>query len=170
MNALSLFTKLYGVLRNYGMPFWVMTPLRRSVRSLANWYLPRYLAKPVEPSNLYDNSLIVSLTSFPGRINDVWQVIESLKRQTVKPSKIILWLSLEQFPSKNQIPKSLTKIEDDLFSIRLVDEDFRSHKKYLPLLVLILRLLSNLFYFQNIFLIFFCLFLHLQKIYKKHLF
>ena len=130
MNALSLFTKLYGVLRNYGMPFWVMTPLRRSVRSLANWYLPRYLAKPVAPSNLYDNSLIVSLTSFPGRINDVWQVIESLKRQTVKPSKIILWLSLKQFPSKNQIPKSLTKIEDDLFSIRLVDEDFRSHKKY----------------------------------------
>ena len=59
MNALSLFTKLYGGLRNYGMPFWVMTPLRRSVRCLANWYLPRYLAKPVAPSNLYDNSLTI---------------------------------------------------------------------------------------------------------------
>lgn len=130
MNALSLFTKSYGLLRNYGMPFWIMTPLRRLVRSIANWYLPRFLAKPVAPSSLYDNDLIVSLTSFPGRINDVWKVIESLKRQTVKPGRIILWLSIQQFPSKSQIPQSLTKLEDELFSIRLVDEDFRSHKKY----------------------------------------
>ena len=42
--------------------------------------------------------IIVSLTSFPGRINEVWICIESLMRQTFKPDAIELWLSLKQFP------------------------------------------------------------------------
>ena len=118
------------MLRNYGMPYWIMTPIRRIVRNLANWYLPQYLARPAETKCLHNDNLIVSLTSFPDRIDDVWKVIESLKRQTVRPGKIILWLSSEQFPDKGQMPSSLLSLEDSLFKIRFVSGDFRSHKKY----------------------------------------
>ena len=76
------------------------------------------------------NNLIVSFTSFPARINDVWKVVVSLKNQSMLPEKIILWLSKEQFPSRNSIPQSLLSQEDNLFTIRMVDGDLRSHKKY----------------------------------------
>jgi hypothetical protein len=74
--------------------------------------------------------IIVSLTSFPARINSVWMVIESMKRQTKKPSKIILWLSRKQFPNECDIPISILNRQDDLFEIRMVDGDIKSHKKY----------------------------------------
>ena len=74
--------------------------------------------------------LIVSLTSFPARINNVWQVVECMLRQTYQPDKIILWLSKEQFPTEESIPQSLRDREGAVFEIRMVDGDIRSHKKY----------------------------------------
>lgn len=130
MNVLNLFVNSYSHLKNYGMPYWVMTPARRLVRSLAYRCLPAYLNTQAELSNKRCKGLIVSLTSFPARINDVWQVVECMKRQTLLPEKIILWLSQEQFPTKEYVPQNLRDREDDLFSIRLVEGDTRSHKKY----------------------------------------
>lgn len=51
-------------------------------------------------------------------------------RQTYQPAKIILWLSKEQFPHPEDIPKTLRDREGELFEIRMVDGDIRSHKKY----------------------------------------
>lgn len=131
MNALNFFTKLYGSLRNYPcVPFWVLTPFRKIVRYGANIVLPKYLAKPHVIKGKVEKGLIISFTSFPARINDVWQVVESLKNQSVLPENIILWLSMEQFPERKCIPDSLWKEVDDLFEIRMVDEDIRSHKKF----------------------------------------
>ncbi len=130
MNVLDLFVNSYALLKNYGMPYFVMTPFRRVVRKMSNNYLPKYLSKPAKLSDKRCKGLIVSLTSFPARINDVWQVIECMKRQTLLPEKIILWLSNEQFPTKESVPQNLRDREDDLFSIRMVDGDIRSHKKY----------------------------------------
>ncbi|MDE6292860.1 MAG: glycosyltransferase [Bacilli bacterium] len=75
--------------------------------------------------------VIVSLTSFPGRINIVWKTIVTLLNQTYKPNKIILWLSENQFESKESLPKKLRILEDYGLEIRMVPEDFKSHKKYL---------------------------------------
>lgn len=130
MNVLDLFVNSYSLLKNYGLPYWVMTPVRRIVRKWAYKYLPSYLNKPFQLSNKRYSGLVVSLTSFPARINDVWQVVECMKRQTLLPEKIILWLSLDQFPSKDLLPQNLRDREDNLFSIRLVEGDIRSHKKY----------------------------------------
>jgi hypothetical protein len=130
MNALNILAKFYGLQRNYGLPIWVMTPLRRATRSFANWYLPKYLSKPVVRKGLSGEKMIVSFTSFPARIMDVWKVVESLKRQSLLPEKIILWLSKEQFPTEDTIPDSLWKQVDNLFEIRMVEGDIRSHKKY----------------------------------------
>ena len=72
---------------------------------------------------------IVSLTSFPGRIQDVWIGVECLLRQTFKPDKIILWLAIEQFPDK-EIPASLKKLEARGLEIKFCEKDLRAHKKY----------------------------------------
>lgn len=74
--------------------------------------------------------IIVSLTSFPARIGKVWLTIESLLRQRVKPDMIILWLSKEQFSSRDELPKQLLDLEYRGLQIRFVDGDIRSYKKY----------------------------------------
>ena len=48
-----------------------------------------------------EKQLIVTLTSFPERINEVHLCINTLLNQTLKPDKIILWLAEEEFPNKN---------------------------------------------------------------------
>lgn len=73
--------------------------------------------------------LIASLTSFPGRINEVWISIETILHQSVKPDKVILWLAKDQFPDK-VLPKSLVNLFDRGLEVRWCDEDLRSHKKY----------------------------------------
>ena len=77
-----------------------------------------------------DQKIIVSLTSFPARINVVWIVIETLLRQSMKPDEIILWLAEEQFPNKDEdLPKELIQQKERGLTIRYCD-DLRSHKKY----------------------------------------
>ena len=58
-----------------------------------------------------EETYIVSITSFPARINEIWITIETLLRQSFKPDKIILWLGEEQFPDK-QLPESLTMLKE----------------------------------------------------------
>ncbi len=76
-----------------------------------------------------DQKIIVSLTSFPARINVVWIAIETLLRQSMKPDEIILWLAKEQFPDENALPVELLNQKDRGLTIRFCD-DLKSHKKY----------------------------------------
>lgn len=131
MNILNLFTEFYAYQRNYkGVPFFFLSPLRRFTRYLASFLLPYYLKNTsrTDPQIIVD--VVVTFTSFPARIDKVWQVVECMLRQTYRPRKIILWLSLEQFPDRQSIPCSLCELEGDIFEIRLVSGDIRSHKKY----------------------------------------
>lgn len=73
--------------------------------------------------------IIVSLTSFPKRIDTVWLTIETLLRQSVKPDKIILWLAESQFVGIDSLPGELLNLQKRGLSIRFCD-DLRSHKKY----------------------------------------
>lgn len=130
MTVLDLFTRLYGRLHSERLYYRFLTPSRYVVRSLANHFLPNYLSKPHRVTNKVIDGLIVSFTSFPARIDSVWQVVECLFRQTYLPEKIILWLSKEQFPSDKNLPESLRCRLNDRFEIRFVEGDIRSHKKY----------------------------------------
>lgn len=71
---------------------------------------------------------IVSLTTFPARIDHVHIAIETLLRQSFKPDGIVLWLAESQFPGK-KLPNALRDLEGRGLTIRWC-EDLRSHKKY----------------------------------------
>ena len=77
-----------------------------------------------------EKEIVISLTSFPGRIADVWIVIECLFRQTYKADKIILWLSKSQFEGV-ELPSLLTDQQSRGLDIRFVEGDIKSHKKYI---------------------------------------
>ena len=131
MNWLDFYTKLYYKERNIpGLPFWVMSPFRIITKIVANKCIPRYLSSHNYDKKKIDSDVVVSFTSFPARINNVWQVVECMMRQTYKPSKILLWLSKEQFPTEDTVPDSLRERVGDCFEIRMVDGNIRSHKKY----------------------------------------
>ena len=78
-----------------------------------------------------NSNVIVSLTSFPQRIESLWMVIESMMYQTYKPYRIELYLSKEQFPKcLGDLPRSLTKYIEQGLDIYFVEEDLKPHKKY----------------------------------------
>ncbi len=102
------------------------------------------------------NNLIVSFTTFPDRISKIWLVIECMLRQKHLPSKIILWLSTEQFPNQfSDLPNNLLSYyKKKLVEIRFVNDDLRSHKKYFYVLQefpddLIVTVDDDLFYSSN---------------------
>lgn len=72
--------------------------------------------------------VVVSITSFPGRIHSVHLAIKSLFLQSYKPDKIILWLASDQFPEGLKDEKIL-KLQENGLEIRFCD-DLKSHKKY----------------------------------------
>ena len=132
VNIFKLITRFYGNL--YGRKsdrLSLLSPVRRLTRIIASRLLPPFFRRntPPKPILRCDN-VIISLTSFPGRINDIWITISSLVWQSYQPYKIILWLSKDQFPSTNGLPSSLRSMESDLFEIRFVEGDLKSHKKY----------------------------------------
>lgn len=76
--------------------------------------------------------IILSLTSFPTRINYVHITIKTLLNQSLKPDKIILWLAKEQFPNKeNDLPENLLSLKKYGLSLGWC-EDLKSYKKLIP--------------------------------------
>ena len=78
--------------------------------------------------NICGNKVIVSLTSFPARIDKVYLCVNSILRQKVRATEIILWLAETQFPEGKGIPNSLLNLEKYGFKIKFCD-DIRSYKK-----------------------------------------
>lgn len=74
--------------------------------------------------------VIISLTSYPARIQYASIVIEAMTRQSVMADRIVIWLALEQFPEREMaLPKDLLSMLNDKVEIRWC-QDIRSHKKY----------------------------------------
>ncbi len=73
-------------------------------------------------------TLTVSLTTFPARIDTCYYAIKSLMLQDYQADRIVLWLAEEQFPHK-QLPEYYGELIDRGLEIRYCD-DLRSHKKY----------------------------------------
>ncbi len=78
------------------------------------------------------HELIVSLTTFGNRINEVYLAIESLMQQTMKPNRIVIWLDETEFSIDN-IPLSLKKLIKRGLTVSFC-ENLRSYKKLVPAL------------------------------------
>ena len=77
----------------------------------------KYVCPVVKTSGITDKKrspeVIVSLTSFPARINSVEKTIRTLLTQTLKPDRVILWLAEEQFHNKeNDLPRQLLALKN----------------------------------------------------------
>ena len=77
--------------------------------------------------------IIISMTTFPKRFENIDLCIKSLLLQTMKPDKIIIWLGSDS--DEFMISKYLRKYEKYGITI-FVDSDLniKSHKKYLRIL------------------------------------
>lgn len=100
------------------------------IRIITNIYVHYFVRVKKRKIEMCDDTIVVSLTSFPARIHNVWMTIKTLLNQDVENIRIILWLSNEQFESINALPKSLLKLQKEGLEIRLVNDDLRPHKKY----------------------------------------
>lgn len=124
----------YWLLRVRGYSFF-----RYSIRVVANLIFPLYFKLTARQARYRLNNarvgkessgIVVSLTTFPGRVDTVWLAVETLLRQKRKPDAIILWLSSEQFSDVLDLPHSLMALVDRGLRIEFREGDLRSHKKY----------------------------------------
>ena len=84
-----------------------------------------------------DKEIIVTLTSWKKRIKFVPKVIYMMTQQSIKPTKIILNLSSDEFSQKeNELPEDLIILQQNLdnFEIYWVKENTKAFKKLLPTL------------------------------------
>lgn len=84
----------------------------------------------VSAQKLCDEEVVVSLTSYGPRINEVYLAIESIMQGTVKPNRIILWLAEDEFKGK-RLPISMQKQQERGLEIAFY-KDIRSYKKIIP--------------------------------------
>lgn len=102
------------------------------VRFLFNNYVKArgLLNLSTKMEGLINEQIVVSLTTFPARIGNVWMVIDSICRQKMRPFTINLYLSEKDFLNKHSIPKSLEKYQKMGLKICWVKENLMPHKKY----------------------------------------
>lgn len=104
--------------------------VRKVVNPLERMYCECLSCSILEKNkSLQEESVIVSLTTFPARIEYVHLAIKSLLNQTVKPGRIILWLAEEQFRDQ-ELPEQLKAMCEYGLEIRYCKENIMAHKKY----------------------------------------
>lgn len=75
--------------------------------------------------------IIISLTSYPKRIDSVAPCVMSLLAQKVRADKVMLWLGEDDFPNKEKdLPKKLLLLTERGLDIRWCEKSLYSHDKY----------------------------------------
>lgn len=126
----DLFLGGYRCLRDNGVRYTVNNIKNRLKKYNYNWRQK----KSGVTKNKRNLRIIISLTSFPKRIDTVHLAIESLLVQSMKPDLVILWLASEQFPNgEKSLPSELIELKKRGLTIRWC-EDIKSYKKLIPAL------------------------------------
>lgn len=109
--------------------------IKTKIRRAYLWFKEGKILKTQCTQSLYcgeprKKKIIVSLTSFPGRIHEVPTTILALLQQTMKPDRITLWLTPEEFPKREkELPQRLTRLEN--YGLEICwGENLRAHTKY----------------------------------------
>jgi len=87
-------------------------------------------------SNISEQQVIVSLTSFPAAIPYAAKAVQSILDGSILPDKVVLYLTFSQFEGES-IPEELLKLanENPRFEIRDYPTDIRSYRKLIPALI-----------------------------------
>ena len=92
-----------------------------------------YIKKKYNKSydDLFNAPIYINITTWPKRDKFLPIMLESIKNQTLKPDKIILWLSEEEY-DKNNIPTHIQECLDTgkLSEIQWVKRNIFCHKRY----------------------------------------
>jgi hypothetical protein len=91
-------------------------------------YLYKQFSEPIKKRE--EISVLVSLTSFPARIDMVWKTIFSILMQDRRPDKIILWLYKGEFNGVESLPKKLKILQNYGLQIEFCEFNLKPHKKY----------------------------------------
>jgi hypothetical protein len=107
----------------------------RKGKMISSWVLDRKIQRYLKVKELPDKeiipNLIVSLTTYPARIEIVKYSIYSLLQQTVTPAKLFLWLAKEEFPGgHDSLPDVIKAFEKKGLEIRFSEYNFRSYDKF----------------------------------------
>ena len=77
--------------------------------------------------------IVVSFTSYGKRIQTVPLMLEKVLNQTLKPDRIVLYLSKLNFPRmEEELPVRLLEMRPQGLEIRWCENDLKSYKKLLP--------------------------------------
>ena len=87
--------------------------------------------KPIASNHSLPGHLVVSLTSYKSRFENLHLTLRSLLLQEVHPDLLILWIAQHE---KSDIPDKVWELEQYGLQIQFC-EDFRSYKKIVPTLV-----------------------------------
>lgn len=79
------------------------------------------------------DNVIISLTSFPDRLDSLYETLLTLLSQTYKPNAIELWLAQSQFKDKI-VPAKISKLKKYGLEIKWC-KDIKSYKKLIPGLI-----------------------------------
>ncbi|MCI2235399.1 glycosyltransferase family 2 protein [Helicobacter sp. CaF467b] len=97
--------------------------------------IEEFLSKKIQDEEKVpmDDMVIVSLTSYPKRIPYIKYAIYTLLNQNVKPYRVVLWLSKEEFPNKEKdLPQELLEFVKKGLEIKWCDQNLYSYKKLIP--------------------------------------
>lgn len=95
-----------------------------TIKNMTKAYLDNDIGVTVKKR---DKKLIVSLTSYSHRVDTVFLTIQSVFSQSIKPDKVLLYLSEEEFNEQN-IPENLRRFISRGLEI-IFCKDIKSYKK-----------------------------------------
>ena len=108
-----------------------INPLHDEIKLTTKKDLHKFLKEIIDK---YKKDIIISITSYPKRINNIQIVIKLLlDKQTLCPDKIYLWLSEEEFSNKEKdLPQELLNLINNNSSIYLkwVKKNTYVHKRH----------------------------------------
>lgn len=113
----------------------LLNELRLATRSCRSYLYAmfvemRLIANLKQKEHPLPNDLIITLTSYPPRFPTLHLTLKCLLTQSIKPNKVILWLSTEDVPL---VPNSVLRLREKGLEIRTC-EDIGPYKKLVPAL------------------------------------
>ncbi|MDR1305831.1 MAG: hypothetical protein LBK76_11515 [Verrucomicrobiales bacterium] len=92
--------------------------------------MSRQLRAPGVTRRQRERPLIVSLTSFPQRMTDVHYCLYSLLTQKLKPNRVVLWLSPEEFPRlEADVPEKVLRLREFGLEIHWCEDNLKPYNK-----------------------------------------